>query len=183
MEKVSVAIWKLIIAFTLVSSQSVFASPENLQKIWSDSFGKHTLIIDKKLNSKEDGESLLVKQVTENSNDWILKDYVLNCDEDIKLDIVTDAVEVNKTFSDGVGTVLFAYKIGCIGGIDPVIVKYFAFRHGVKYSLRGEEHVIVGEHGFGGEKAPVPDFNLKNDKSLLKYMMGKWDSISTTKIN
>ncbi|MER4060189.1 hypothetical protein J8812_16610, partial [Klebsiella pneumoniae] len=79
--------------------------------------------------------------------------------------------------------VLFAYKIGRVGGIDPVIVKYFAFKNGVKYSLRGEEHIIVGSEGFGGEKAPVPDFNLRNDKSLLKYMMGKWDSISTTKLN
>ncbi|WP_188042497.1 hypothetical protein [Klebsiella pneumoniae] len=62
-------------------------------------------------------------------------------------------------------------------------VSWQHYQNGVKYSLRGEEHIIVGSEGFGGEKAPVPDFNLRNDKSLLKYMMGKWDSISTTKIN
>ncbi|MBO2029752.1 hypothetical protein J4734_29325, partial [Klebsiella pneumoniae] len=56
-----------------------------------------------------------------------------------------------------------------VGGIDPVIVKYFAFKNGVKYLIRGEEHIIVGSEGFGGEKAPVPDFNLRNDKSLLKH--------------
>ncbi|MCP5602477.1 hypothetical protein NL295_26855, partial [Klebsiella pneumoniae] len=150
------------------------ASSEAFQKVWNDSSGKHVLIIDKKLDSKDGGMTLLVKQVTGYSNDWTLKDFVRNCGEDIKLDIAPDSVEVNKIFSDGVGTVLFAYKIGCVGGIDPVIVKY---------SLRGEEHIIVGSEGFGGEKAPVPDFNLRNDKSLLKYMMGKWDSISTTKIN
>lgn len=175
--------WKLIIVFLFVSSQSVFASSESFQKVWNDSSGKHILTIDKKLDSKEGGETLIVKQVTGNSNDWILKDYVRSCDEDIKLEIVPDSVEVNKIFYDGVGTVLFAYKIGCVGGIDPVTVKYFAFKNGIKFSLRGEEHIIVGSDGFGGEKAPVPDFNLKNDKSLLKYMMGKWDSISTTKVN
>lgn len=178
-----VVILNSIIAFTFVLSQSVFASSEIFQKAWGDSSGKHILIIDKRPDSKEGGETLLVKQVSENSNDWSLRDYVRNCGEDINLDVVPDSVEVNKIFSDGVGTVLFAYKIGCVGGIDPVTVKYFAFRGGVKYSLRGEEHIIVGSDGFGGEKAPMPDFNLKNDESLLKYMMGKWDSISTTKVN
>lgn len=127
--------------------------------------------------------TLLVKQVTGNSTDWTLKDFVQNCNEDIKLDIVPDSVEVNEKLSAGTGTVLFAYKIGCVGGIDPVAVKYFAFRDGVKYSLRGEEHIIVGDYEFGGEKAPVPDFNVQNDRSLLKYMAKKWASISLSKAN
>ncbi|MDN4629697.1 M949_RS01915 family surface polysaccharide biosynthesis protein [Erwinia sp. PsM31] len=183
MKVATVVIWNLIITFTFVLSQSAFASSESFQKVWNDNSGKHVLIIDKKLDSKDGGVALLVKQVTGNSNDWILKDFVRNCDEDIKLDILPDSVEVNKKFPDGVGTILFAYKIGCVGGVDPVTVKYFAFKDSVKYSLRGEEHIIVGSEGFGGEKIPVPDFNLKNDKSLLKYMMGKWDSIFTTKVN
>ncbi|MBO2029753.1 hypothetical protein J4734_29330 [Klebsiella pneumoniae] len=58
---------------------------------------------------------------------------------------------MNKIFSDR--NRFIAYKIGCVGGIDPVIVKYFAFKNGVKYSLRGEEHIIVSSEGFGGEKA------------------------------
>lgn len=174
--------WKLIIAFTLVSSQSVLASPEVVQRIWDDNSGKHMLIIDKRFDNKEEGENLLVQQMTGNREDWVLRDYVRGCGEDIKLDVVTDSVEVNKSLSVGVGTVLFAYKIGCVGGIDPVTVKYFAFRNRVKYSLRGEEHIIIGGDGFGGEKAPVPDFNLKNDKPLLDYMLGRWSSISTTKL-
>lgn len=97
-----------IIAFTFVLSQSVFASSEIFQKEWNDSSGKHVLIIEKKLDSKDGGVTLLVKQVTGDSNDWTLKDFVRNCDEDIKLDIIPGSVEVNKRFSNGVGTVLFA---------------------------------------------------------------------------
>jgi hypothetical protein len=70
-----------------------------------------------------------------------------------------------------------------ITGIDPVTVKYFAYKHGVKYSLRGEEHIIVENGSYGGENSPVPDWNLKNNKPLLNYMLKKWKSISTTKIN
>lgn len=179
----SAVICGLIIVIALMSPQLAFASPEIVQKVWGDNSGKHTVIIDKRLDSKGGGESLLIKQITNNREDWILRDYFIDCEEDIKLDVVADSIEINKALSDDIGTVLFAYKIGCVGGIDPVTVKYFAFRNGVKYSLRGEEHIIVGNDGFGGEKAPVPDFNLRNDKTLLEYMMRKWTSISTTKIN
>lgn len=41
---------------------------------------------------------LLFKQITGNRTDWILKDFVRNCGEDIKLDIVPDSVKVNKHF-------------------------------------------------------------------------------------
>ncbi len=53
--------WKLAIAFTFVLSQSAFASSEAFQKVWNDSSGKHVLIIDKKLDSKDGGMTLLVK--------------------------------------------------------------------------------------------------------------------------
>ncbi|MHB7264302.1 hypothetical protein ACYCJF_08665, partial [Klebsiella pneumoniae] len=85
--------WKLAIAFTFVLSQSAFASSEAFQKVWNDSSGKHVLIIDKKLDSKDGGMTLLVKQVTGYSNDWTLKDFVRNCGEDIKLDIAPDYVK------------------------------------------------------------------------------------------
>lgn len=129
--KVAIAvILNSIIAFTFELSQAAFASSEIFQRAWNDNSGIHTLTIDKKLDSKEGGVTLLVTQVTGNSNDWTLQDFVRNCGEDMKLDILPDSVEVNKIFSDGVETVSFAYKIGCVGGIDPVAVKYFAFKDG-----------------------------------------------------
>jgi len=117
---------------------------------------------------------LSVKQVTRGNVDWVLNDYVNDCEVDINLDMISESIEVNRSFSDNEGTVLFTYKIGCIGGIDPVPVKYFAYKNGVKYSLRGEEHLIVENDSYGGEKPPIPDRNLKNDKSLLNYMSKKW---------
>ena len=41
---------------------------------------------------------------------------------------VKESVEINSSFTNDEGTVLFAYKIGCIGGIDPVTVNYFAYK-------------------------------------------------------
>ncbi len=97
--KVAIAvILNSIIAFAFVLSQAAFASSEIFQRAWNDSSGIHTLTIDKKLDSKEGGVTLLVTQVTGNSNDWSLQDFVRNCGEDMKLDIVPDSVEVNKIF-------------------------------------------------------------------------------------
>jgi hypothetical protein len=62
-------------------------------------------------------------------------------------------------------------------------VKYFAYKNGVKYSLRGEEHIIVENGSYGGENPPIPDSNLRGDKPLLDYMLKKWGAISTTKVN
>lgn len=49
------------------------------------------------------------------------------------------------------GTILFAFKIGCVGGIDPVALKYFAFEDGVKYSLRKGVILLSVVWGRGGE--------------------------------
>ncbi|PIF23919.1 M949_RS01915 family surface polysaccharide biosynthesis protein [Candidatus Pantoea floridensis] len=162
---------------------STFAKDLISSTKWNDNSGEHTLVIEKQISKDQSGEHLSIKQLTQGNVDWVLNDYVNDCILDIKLDVVTDSVEVNKTISDGVGTVLFAYKIGCIGGLDPVTVKYFAYKYGVKHSLRGEEHIVVESGSYGGENPPIPDYNLKKDKPLLNYMLKKWKAISTTKIN
>lgn len=95
--------------------------------------------------------------------------------------MIKKSIEVNNSFTDGEGTVLFAYKIGCIGGIDPITVKYFAYKNGVKHALRGEEHIIVANDGYGGENPPIPDHNLKNDKPLLNYMLKKMEGYFNNK--
>lgn len=146
---------------------------------WIDDLGKHSLVIEKEIKEDNSGEHLSVKQITKGNIDWILKDYVNDCDLDAVLDVVSESVEVNVD----AGTVLFAYKIGCIGGLDPVTVKYFAYRNGVKHTLRGEEHIVIGSSGYGGEQPPAPDFNLRNDSHLLDYMLRRWGDISMTKHN
>ena len=179
----SFLILRLVCIVITFQTNLTFAQHMNVYKTWIDDDGKHSLVIEKGGAKNSTSEHLSVKQVTEGNVDWILNDYVNECEVDINLDVITKSIEISRSFSNGGTTVLFAYKTGCIGGLDPVTVKYFAYKNGVKYSLRGEEHIIVGNDGFGGEKAPVPDFNLRNDKFLLEYMMRKWRSISTTKIN
>lgn len=173
----------IVLNITIFLINPTFAKEVIIDKKWIDDYGEHKLMMKKETNEDNTGEHLSVKQMTKGKNDWVLNDYVNDCDVDINLSVIKESIEINSSFTDGEGTVLFAYKIGCIGGLDPVTVKYFAYENGVKYSLRGEEHIIVENGSYGGENPPVPDWNLKNNKPLLSYMQKKWKSISTTKIN
>lgn len=174
---------RLACILLIFQMNSTFAKDLIANAKWNDNSGEHTLVIEKETINNHTGEHLSVKQVTKGKDDWVLNDYVNDCEVDINLNVIMESIEVNCDFTDGEGTVLFAYKIGCIGGIDPVTVKYFAYKNGVKYALRGEEHIIVENGSYGGENTPIPDYNLKSDKPLLSYMLKKWKAISTTKIN
>lgn len=179
----SFPIFRLICIVTTFQINLTFAQNIDVYKTWVDHNGKHSLVIEKVITKNNTGEHLSVKQVTGGNIDWILNDYVNDCEVDINLDVITKSIEISRSFSNGETTVLFAYKIGCIGGLDPVTVKYFAYKNGVKYALRGEEHIIVENGSYGGESPPVPDYNLRGDKPLLDYMLKKWGSVSTTKVN
>ncbi|WP_367398710.1 M949_RS01915 family surface polysaccharide biosynthesis protein [Rahnella aceris] len=176
-------LFRLSCILFLYPMNSTFAKDLTSKVRWKDNSGEHLLVIKKEINQNNTGEHLSVKQVTKGKVDWVLNDYVNDCEVDINLNVIKESIEVNRSFSNGEGAVLFAYKIGCIGGLDPVTVKYFAFKNGVKHALRGEEHIIVGGESYGGETPPIPDHNLKSDKALLNYMLKKWMVISTTKIN
>lgn len=113
-----------------------------------------------------------------NVNQWSLKDYVSACDLDIILDIIPESFEAIDLFNDGNKVVLFAYKIGCVGGIDPVDVKYFAYYKGIKYALRGKE-MFIGSSGVDENYTPpTPNKNLKHNECLLTYMQKKWPSMA-----
>jgi len=175
--------FKFICMLGIVQCSSVFAKDLFINKTWTDDSGEHNLVIEKGFTKNNSVEYLSVKQVTGGNVDWVLNDYVNDCEVDINLDVITKSIEISRSFSNGGTTVLFAYKIGCIGGLDPVTVKYFAYKNGVKYALRGEEHIIVENGSYGGEESPIPDSNLRGDKHLLDYMLKKWGAISTIKLN
>lgn len=79
---------------------------------------------------------------------------------------------------------LLSYSITCRGGLDPGGVKYFAYRDGKKFALRGLEHFVAdGNHLYPEEKpVPVAGENLKKHPERYRYMMKKWPELSTVVI-
>ncbi|WP_337075976.1 hypothetical protein [Aeromonas veronii] len=119
---------KLSISIIVLISASVSASEAIVYKNWSNSSGAHSLVIVKDKLKGNSGEHLFVKKTTNGKQDWVLNDYILNCDHDIELDIIDSSVEVRSLSSNEGDIVLFAYKVGCVGGIDPIPIKYFRIR-------------------------------------------------------
>ncbi|WP_436883267.1 M949_RS01915 family surface polysaccharide biosynthesis protein [Enterobacter asburiae] len=178
--------YKLCFLFLFVNL-SAFAKETLLYKTWDDLAGHHEVTFTRgDLASDEfgGGKYLIVEQKTGAHLDWHLKDYLTECDADKILDLANGSVEFKNVFNDGVMTVLFAYRIGCVGGIDAVDLKYFAYHNGIKYSLRGEENLVVSNDGNKNDKPrnPVPDYNLRTTKPLLSYMINKWPLISVRKL-
>ncbi|MGV2703525.1 M949_RS01915 family surface polysaccharide biosynthesis protein [Aeromonas salmonicida] len=172
---------KLSIFIIVLISASVSASEAIIDKNWSDRSGTHSLVMVKYKLKGNSGEHLFIKQTTNGKQDWVLNDYVLNCDNDIELDVIDSSIEVRSLSSNEGYIVFFAYKVGCVGGIDPVPIKYFSYKDGVKYALRGEETIQTPNGNYGGEEEPIPGRNLKKHTILYKYMRDRWKDISLRK--
>lgn len=172
---------KISIFLIVLMSVSVSASEEIIDKNWYNSSGAHSLVIVKDKLKGNSGEHLFVKKTTNGKQDWVLNDYVLSCDNDMDLNVIDSSVEVRSLSSNEGDIVFFAYKAGCVGGIDPVPIKYFSYKDGVKYALRGEETIQTPNGNYGGEGGPIPGRNLKKNIILYKYMQDRWKDISLRK--
>jgi hypothetical protein len=172
---------RIIILLSFSICPYVYCSGEYKEK-WHDKIGMHEVSIvinesqqDDLKNAKISAQEILGDKVL-----WHLNDFVNDCPLDVTLSVFPHSFETKNFFNDGYRTIFFSYKVGCIGGIDPVTVKYFAYHKGVKYALRGEETLITEDGTYGGEQRAIPDGNLKSTPLLLEYMLKKWPAVSTT---
>jgi regulation of enolase protein 1 (concanavalin A-like superfamily) len=78
---------------------------------WKDNSGEHFLVIEKENNKNNAGEHLSVKQVTKGKDDWVLNDYVNDCEVDINLNVIKESIEINSNFTDGEGTIYLLIKL------------------------------------------------------------------------
>jgi hypothetical protein len=122
---------------------------------------------------------MTAKSIGKERSDFEVNDYIYNCELDSELSLIKTSLE--RKSIGGVQTTLFAYRIGCFGGIEPIPIKYFAFQNGIKYALRGEETIQTPNGNYGGEGEPIPGRNLKKNTTLYKYMRDRWKDISLRK--
>ncbi|MBL0605351.1 hypothetical protein JD515_04155 [Aeromonas caviae] len=122
---------------------------------------------------------MTAKSIGKEKIDFEVHDYIYNCELDSELSLIKTSLE--RKSIGGVQTTLFAYRIGCFGGVEPIPIKYFAFQNGIKYALRGEETIQTPNGNYGGEGGVIPGQNLKKNTILYKYMLDRWNSISLRK--
>lgn len=90
-------VFKFYLVFILFQADTISAQNLIAIKTWVNDSGEHNLVVEKEIAKDQPGEYLSIKQLTKGSVDWVLIDYVNDCAVNIKLDVVTDSVEVNKT--------------------------------------------------------------------------------------
>jgi len=147
-----------------------FERPDGIHKVKIDIYEEN--------NGDTKNSKVTASEYVKDKKVWSLVDYVNNCPLDINMALIKDSFEIKKV-NGSFDAVLFSYTIGCVGGLDPVTVKYFAYEKGMKHSLRGEERMVTPDGVIDENIKPVPDANLKNNVLLYKYMTSNRSKAST----
>ncbi|HGU9807723.1 TPA: M949_RS01915 family surface polysaccharide biosynthesis protein [Enterobacter hormaechei] len=169
---------KLALFLVTLTVMSSFASSFTKEFVRIDGVHKVRIDIQEENLGDVKNSTITASEYVKNKEIWSLVDFVNKCPLDINMALIKGLFEVKK-INDSLDTVLFAYTIGCVGGLDPVAVKYFAYENGIKHSLRGEERMITPDGVIDNNIRPLPDTNLKNNILLHKYMLNNWCKAST----
>ena len=172
--------FKLTLALLLVvlpiSSSLASTYTKEFERV--DGVHKVTINIQEENDNDLKNAKITASEYVNDKKIWSLVDYVNECPLDISMDLIKDSFEIKK-INGSFDTVLFSYTIGCVGGLDPVDVKYFAYENSVKHALRGGERIITPDGVIDDNVKPVPDANLRNNIRLYKYMTNNWLKAST----
>ncbi|WP_052768164.1 M949_RS01915 family surface polysaccharide biosynthesis protein [Enterobacter roggenkampii] len=168
----------LALALMVLPVMSSFASTFTKEFERQDGIHKVKIDIYEENNGDTKNAKITASEYVNDKKIWSLVDYVNNFPLDINMALIKDSFEV-KNINGSFDAVLFSYTIGCVGGLDPVTVKYFAYENGMKHSLRGEERMVTPDGVVDDNVKPVPDANLKNNALLYKYMKSNWSKAST----
>lgn len=175
----------LIIATLLYLPSPLFAQDTSYKKTWNDKKGKHevTLAIQVMTNGESSQVALSGKGLLNNKQEWVINDFIKNCLVDADIILYPNSFEIVDIDRNNEKYLLFSYVKNCHGGVNSGEVKYFAYHNKTKYSLRGEETIIINKTKEGGEKKIIISSNLHSNLPLLNYMQKKWSAVSTTDYN
>lgn len=125
---------------------------------WSDQLGANTVVFRDIGDDIKDSELRLyvdhVVQVGDRATVLRqVKDSVADCPVDKLLEFVDEALQIQDLDRDGVGEVVFAYRLNCAGDVSPSALKVLLLEDGDKYILRGSSTNQFVEAG----DAPVPE--------------------------
>lgn len=161
---------------------------------WSDTNGDNILVQsssgifnwkDNKKNSKQyslqDKSEIFAYLFIKEKDDefyklkWRLYDY----NECFGVDWFTGFIENSTTITDlnsnGIAEVSMPYVLICRGGLDPGNMKIVMYEGNVKYALRGETMICLGEKNSYGGDYKLSE-NLEYQKELKEFLQNKWNS-------
>ncbi|MGV3347036.1 M949_RS01915 family surface polysaccharide biosynthesis protein [Enterobacteriaceae bacterium LUAb1] len=171
----------LTLALVVLPAMSGFATTFTREFERPDGTHKVRIDINEENNVDTKNAKITASEYVKDKKVWSLDDYINKCPLDINMALIKDSFEIKKV-NGSFDAVFFSYTIGCVGSLDPVTVKYFAYENGMKHSLRGEERMVTPDGVIDDNVKPVPDANLKNNVLLYNYMISNWTKASTVVI-
>ncbi|MET0462666.1 MAG: hypothetical protein ABW007_05915 [Chitinophagaceae bacterium] len=110
---------------------------------------------------------------------WRLNDLQKDCELDIKVGFIKNAITITDLDQDGIAETKLQYEIACRGDVSPSYMKLIMHEDAVKYSLRGERWVWAG--GEEDSVFKVTEKNVNLDKFPAKkddytWVMGRYET-------
>lgn len=145
------------------------------QRIWNDTNGENIALF-----TQKEEELFVFHYLIDADNPKLLRkiyDAEKDCDYDLTLEFVEEAIKLTDLDNDSIGELTFAYKIACISDVSPVGLKLVILEDGKKFILRGSTIIKMGSDEFGGDK--TVDASFKNGPgSFLAHANEIWNSIN-----
>lgn len=145
------------------------------KRIWNDANGENIVLF-----TQKEEELFVYHYAIDADTPKLLRkiyDAEKDCEYDLTLDFVGEAIELTDLDNDNIGEITFAYKIACISDVSPVGLKLVMLENGKKFILRGSTIIKMGNDKLGGEK--TVDASFKNGpESFLSHANEIWDSVN-----
>jgi len=145
------------------------------QRIWNDANGENIVLF-----TQKEEELFVYHYAIDANNPKLLRkiyDAEKDCDYDLTLEFVGEAIKLTDLDNDNIGEITFAYKIACISDVSPVDLKLVLLEDGKKFIVRGRTVVNMGDNKLGGDKSVDASFKSGPD-NFLSHANKIWDSIN-----
>lgn len=145
------------------------------QRIWNDTKGENIVLF-----TQKEKELFVYHYLIDADNPKLLRkiyDAEKDCDYDLTLEFVEEAIKLTDLDNDSIGELTFAYKIACISDVSPVGLKLVMLEDGKKFILRGNTIIKMGSDELGGDKTVDASFK-SGPSSFLAHANEIWNSIN-----
>ena len=160
---------------------------------YSDTLGEHIALISEKKASRsieygnilKDAELFAyhfdIKEKDTIKQTWKVYDSAKNCIVAVAADFVKNTFQVTDLDNNGIAETWLVYITGCKGDVSPWKMRIIMYEGKQKFTMKGEQKIIMEGETFGGEytfdnafnKAPQEfrDFAIKlwNENSVINY--------------
>lgn len=103
-----------------------------------------------------------------------VQDFTRDCEYNNIAAFLPATLSVTDIDKNNLGEVTFMYKLGCKSELSPDDLKLIMMENGVKYAVRGESIVYMGDMKLGGKKEIDKSFN-NAPQAFLNFANELWD--------